>query len=123
MVERAMIDTPAVVVPLRKSIEKYQFPRRTLALASKQPKRKLPKNQTMRPPTWNPPKELSPSEQNVAKRIRKAKQFLFLRNIRHQLFDEEFQIELANLFTILRTVFKEGCERFCSREVKTVSGI
>jgi hypothetical protein len=52
MVERA-IDTPAVVVSKRKSIEKYQFPRRTLALASKQPKRKLPKNQTMRPPTWN----------------------------------------------------------------------
>jgi hypothetical protein len=97
MVDRA-IDTPAVVVSKRKSIEKYQFPKRTLALASKQPKRKLPKNQTIRPPTWNPLIELSPSEQNVAKRIRKAKLFLFLRNIRHQLFDEEFQIELATSF-------------------------
>ena len=71
---------------------------RTLARSSKQPRRKLPKNQTMRPPTWNPPKELSASEQNVAKRIRRAKLFLFLRNIRHQLFDEEFQTELASLF-------------------------
>jgi|GEM_PF-1555343 len=97
MVDRA-IDTPAVVVSKRKSSEKYQFPKRTLALASKQPKRKLPKNQTIRPPTWNPLIELSPSEQNVAKRIRKAKLFLFLRNIRHQLFDEEFQIELATSF-------------------------
>ncbi|MEG5176339.1 IS1182 family transposase [Microcoleus sp. B3-D7] len=52
----------------------------------------------MRPPIWNPPIELSASEQNVASRIRKAKLFLFLRNIRHQLFDEEFQVELATLF-------------------------
>lgn len=50
----------------------------------------------MRPPTWNPPTELSPTEQIVAKRIRKAKLFLFLRQIRHILFDEEFQKELAS---------------------------
>lgn len=51
----------------------------------------------MRPPTWNPPRELSPQEQMVAKRIRKAKLFLFLRQIRHLLFDEQFQQELAGL--------------------------
>ena len=46
---------------------------RTLARSSKEPRRKLlPKDQTMRPPTWNPPKELSASEQKVAKRIRQA---------------------------------------------------
>ena len=50
----------------------------------------------MRPPTWNPPIELSATEQIVAKRIRKAKLFLFLREIRHSLFDEQFQQELAS---------------------------
>ena len=50
----------------------------------------------MRPPTWNPAIELSATEQIVAKRIRKAKLFLFLRQIRHSLFDEPFQIELAS---------------------------
>jgi hypothetical protein len=50
----------------------------------------------MRPPTWNPPIDLSPTEQIVAKRIRKAKLFLFLRQIRHLLFDQQFQIELAS---------------------------
>ncbi|WP_445223124.1 hypothetical protein [Calothrix sp. PCC 6303] len=52
----------------------------------------------MRPPMWNPPIELSASEQKVAQRIRKAKLFLFLREIRHELFDAEFQIELAKVF-------------------------
>jgi len=52
----------------------------------------------MRPPTWNPPIELSAQEQKVAKRIRSAKLFLFLRKIRHQLFDREFQEELSSLF-------------------------
>jgi len=53
----------------------------------------------MRPPTWNPPTEMSPTEQIVAKRIRKAKLFLFLRQIYHILFDEQFQVELvSNLF-------------------------
>ncbi len=32
----------------------------------------------MRPPNWNPPLELSPAEQKVVKRIRKAKLFVFL---------------------------------------------
>ncbi|NEO66094.1 MAG: transposase [Moorea sp. SIO4G2] len=52
----------------------------------------------MRPLFWNPPIALSPSEQQVAKKIRKAKLFLILREIRHQLFDEQFQTELATLF-------------------------
>lgn len=52
----------------------------------------------MRPPVWNPPIELSASEQKVAQRIRKAKLFLFLRQIRHELFDREFQQELAKVF-------------------------
>jgi len=52
----------------------------------------------MRPLFWNPPIALSPSEQKVAKRIRKAKLFLILREIRHQLFDEQFQTQLATIF-------------------------
>ena len=52
----------------------------------------------MRPPNWNPPVELSTAEQKVVKGIRKAKLFVFLREIRHQLFNDEFQEELATLF-------------------------
>ena len=52
----------------------------------------------MRPPHWHPPIELSAKEQQVVSRIRKAKLFIFLRQIRHQLFDEQFQTELATLF-------------------------
>lgn len=52
----------------------------------------------MRPPVWNPPIELSAKEQKVVSRIRKAKLFIFLRQERHQLFDEQFQTQLATLF-------------------------
>lgn len=52
----------------------------------------------MRPPVWNPPIELSASEQKIAQRIRKAKLFLFLRQVRHELFDLEFQQKLAKVF-------------------------
>ncbi len=38
----------------------------------------------MRPETWNPPIELSIKEEKVVKRIRKAKLFVFLRQIRHE---------------------------------------
>lgn len=53
---------------------------------------------SMRPPNWNPPVELSVAETHVVKRIRKAKLFAFLRAIRHQLFNDEFQAELGILF-------------------------
>ena len=52
----------------------------------------------MRPGVWNPPIALSVSEQKVAKIIKKAKLFLILREIRHELFDEQFQKELATIF-------------------------
>lgn len=52
----------------------------------------------MRPPIWLPPIELSANEKKVAQRIRKAKLFLFLREIRHELFDTEFQTELGKIF-------------------------
>lgn len=52
----------------------------------------------MRPSAWNPPIELSPTEEKVVKRIRKAKLFVFLRQIRHELFDCDFQLELATIF-------------------------
>ncbi|BAY73427.1 putative transposase (plasmid) [Trichormus variabilis NIES-23] len=52
----------------------------------------------MRPPNWNPPIELSTLEQSIVKRIKRAKLFTFLRQYRHQLFDEEFQQELSKLY-------------------------
>ena len=52
----------------------------------------------MRPPQWHPPIKLSNKEKKVVKRIRRAKLFIFLREVRHELFDEEFQTELGTIF-------------------------
>src|SRR6266851_8742010 len=52
----------------------------------------------MQPLLWQPPVELSAQEEQIVKRIRKAKLFLFLRQHRHELFDETFQEELASLY-------------------------
>ena len=52
----------------------------------------------MQPELWHPPIELSASELEIVSRIRRAKLFIFLRKIRHQLFDDEFQKELAQIF-------------------------
>lgn len=52
----------------------------------------------MRPALWKPPVELSKQEEHILKKMRKAKLFLFLREHRHELFDEAFQQELASLY-------------------------
>jgi transposase len=44
---------------------------------------------------WRPPVEPSSAEQAVIKAVRRAKLFVFLRQHRHELFDEQFQAELA----------------------------
>src|SRR5207302_7129143 len=52
----------------------------------------------MQPSPWQPPVELSEQEEQIVKKIRKAKLFIFLRKHRHELFDEAFQQELASLY-------------------------
>src|SRR5258708_16535441 len=52
----------------------------------------------MQPVLWQPPVELSTQEEQIVKRIRKAKLFVFLRQHRHELLDEAFQQELARLY-------------------------
>ncbi len=52
----------------------------------------------MQPPRGPPPVELSQQEEQVMKRIRKAKRFVFLRQHRHELLNEAFQEELAGLY-------------------------
>lgn len=52
----------------------------------------------MRPTFWQPPVEPSAGEQTIIKRIPRAKLFVFLRQHRHELFDETFQEELAGLY-------------------------
>ncbi len=49
----------------------------------------------MRPVVWRPPVEPSPAEQAVIRAVRRARLFVFLREHRHELFDEEFQARLA----------------------------
>ncbi len=52
----------------------------------------------VRPVVWRPPAEPSPAELAVIKAVRRAKLFVFLRLHRHELFDEEFQAELAEAY-------------------------
>jgi hypothetical protein len=52
----------------------------------------------MRPGMWEPPVEPSPAEQAVMRAVRRAKLFVFLREHRHELFDEGFQGELALMY-------------------------
>ena len=52
----------------------------------------------MQPVFWQPPVELSVQEEQIVKRIRKAKLFVFLRKQRHELLDEALQQELAGLY-------------------------
>jgi len=52
----------------------------------------------VRPVVWRPPAEPSPAEQSVIKAVRRARLFVFLREHRHELLDEEFQSELAETY-------------------------
>jgi transposase len=52
----------------------------------------------MQPPVWTPPVDLWSAEQQIIKRIKRAKLFVFLRHHRHTLFDAAFQQELATMY-------------------------
>jgi hypothetical protein len=65
----------------------------------------------MQPFHWLPPVALSPQEEQIVQRIRRAKLFVFLRHHRHDLFDESFQQELATLYR----PSKRGQPAHCSR--------
>lgn len=52
----------------------------------------------MRPSPWQPPVETSAAEDQIIKRIKRAKLFTFLRRHRHQIFTPEFQVELGGLY-------------------------
>ena len=52
----------------------------------------------VRPVVWRPPAQPSPAELAVIKAVRRAKLFVFLRLHRHELFDEQFQAELAQAY-------------------------
>src|SRR5262245_64586919 len=49
---------------------------------------------------WNPPIALTPEEQKIAARTQKTRKFfVFLRTIRHQLLDADFQQTLAKSYS------------------------
>ena len=53
----------------------------------------------MTSPRWNPPVALSTREARVYGRVaKKRKLFSFLRDHRHELFDDEFQVELEQMY-------------------------
>lgn len=52
----------------------------------------------MRPRLWQPPVECSRLEQEVIKRVKRARLFVWLREHRHELLDEAFQAELAGMY-------------------------
>jgi Transposase DDE domain/Transposase domain (DUF772) len=47
---------------------------------------------------WQPPVEPSRLEREVIKRVKRAKLFVWLREHRHELFDADFQAELAGMY-------------------------
>jgi IS5 family transposase len=48
---------------------------------------------------WNPPIELSPAEKFIVKRCEKRRVFIFLRELRHRIFDEEMQRKLWGAYS------------------------
>jgi hypothetical protein len=48
-----------------------------------------------RPAHWNPPCDLTPTEQRLVRLCKKAPLFVFLREVRAELFDDAFQTQLA----------------------------
>jgi Transposase domain (DUF772) len=52
----------------------------------------------MRPAIWQPPVARSTAEQQVMRRVRRAKLFVFLREQRHAIFDAPCQEELATMY-------------------------
>jgi hypothetical protein len=52
----------------------------------------------VRPGVWQPPVACSRLEREVIKRIKRAKLFVWLREHRHELFDTDFQAELAGMY-------------------------
>src|SRR5260370_35069703 len=48
---------------------------------------------------WSPPVELSSEEEWLLSHCKKAKLFVFLRQHRHALFTDEFQRELAEMYS------------------------
>jgi len=52
----------------------------------------------MQPILWQPPIDLSQTEQTIVKRVKRAKLFVFLREHRHEVFNPAFQEELSGLY-------------------------
>jgi hypothetical protein len=52
----------------------------------------------MQPLLWQPPLELSQTEQTIMKRVKRANLFVFLREHRHEVFNAAFQEELSGLY-------------------------
>ena len=61
---------------------------------------------------WNPPIALSPEEQKIAARTQKARKFfVFLRTIRHELLDADFQQMPAKSYSPEPGVFRPSPQR------------
>lgn len=56
------------------------------------------RREPMRPQIWHPPIEPSPEERKVMRLVKRAKLFVFLRENRHEIFDEYLQMELSAIY-------------------------
>jgi transposase len=54
--------------------------------------------EVVRPGVWQPPVACSRLEWEVIKRVKRARLFVWLREHRHELFDADFQVELAGMY-------------------------
>jgi len=62
---------------------------------------------------WNPPVELSAGEKFIAKRCEKRRVFVFLRELRHVIFDAEMQAKLNEAYCAA----SRGKERVCPAQL------
>lgn len=58
-------------------------------------KTRLKGGKKIQPSFWQPPVELSEQEEQVVKRVRKARLFVFLRQHRHELLDETLRRDVV----------------------------
>src|SRR5207237_10504402 len=67
-------------------------------MIKKKERDKKSQKKKMKTSQWQTTVKLSEQEEQIVKKIRKAKLFIFLRQHRHELLDEAFQQELASLY-------------------------
>src|SRR5260370_33154369 len=71
--------------------------------------RKVIRRRSMQPAMWKPSVALSPQEEQIVKKIRKAKLFVFLRQHRHELCHSRNNLAERAFFAVFGLLPKRNC--------------